>query len=287
MTESPLAAPHAPSLDIASPRPSRPPRAPRHSSPRPRTASTSERECVPRLPPRPRAPAPLARVLLSARRRARLSAARAIERLDPAGHRTDHPPPPPPTSPPPASPPARVAVAGPRTPTDVMPNKFVEANGFAREVVERGFRFSPRNLGVFAVFGVAVPVLIYQGCVSEFVRARGDPENRTPPIVPIRADYSNDRRERRRGTGLRRARRPRKAPRRSRARRDESRSVPTLRRIRSRPPFSSLARPSKLTPPRTFPPSAPRDAARRGREVRAPREEVHVSARFVRSFVRS
>ena len=76
-------------------------------------------------------------------------------------------------------------MAGPRTPTDVMPNKFVEANGFAREVVERGFRFSPRNLGVFAVFGVAVPVLIYQGCVSEFVRARGDPENRTPPIVPI------------------------------------------------------------------------------------------------------
>lgn len=79
-------------------------------------------------------------------------------------------------------------MAGPRTPTDVMPNKFVEANGFAREVVERGFRFSPRNLGVFAVFGVAVPVLIYQGCVSEFVRARGDPENRTPPIVPIRTD---------------------------------------------------------------------------------------------------
>jgi hypothetical protein len=100
-------------------------------------------------------------------------------------------------------------VAGPRTPTDVMPNKFVEANGFAREVVERGFRFSPRNLGVFAVFGVAVPVLIYQGCVSEFVRARGDPENRTPPIVPIRTD-STDRRERRRGTGP--ARSPRAPP---------------------------------------------------------------------------
>ena len=105
-----------------------------------------------------------------------------------------------------------------------MPNKFVEANGFAREVVERGFRFSPRNLGVFAVFGVAVPVLIYQGCVSEFVRARGDPENRTPPIVPIRTDSTpTDANE---GAGRdprdRRARRPRKAPRRSRARRDES-----------------------------------------------------------------
>lgn len=149
-------------------------------------------------------------------------------------------------------------MAGPRTPTDVMPNKFVEANGFAREVVERGFRFSPRNLGVFAVFGVAVPVLIYQGCVSEFVRARGDPENRTPPIVSIRTDYSNDRRERRRGTGLRRARRPRKAPRRSRARRDEGRSVPTNPKTDS---FASSFLVSRATletdPPANVPPFRP------------------------------
>jgi hypothetical protein len=114
-----------------------------------------------------------------------------------------------------------------------MPNKFVEANGFAREVLERGFRFSPRNLGVFAVFGVAVPVLIYQGCVSEFVRARGDSPRterlRSYRFVPILPTDANE------GAGRdprdRRARRPRKAPRRSRARRDESRSVPTLRRI--------------------------------------------------------
>lgn len=67
-------------------------------------------------------------------------------------------------------PPFAVA-AGPRTPTDVIPNKFVEANGAAREVLEKGFRFTPRNLGIFAVFGIAVPVLIYKGCVNEFVRA--------------------------------------------------------------------------------------------------------------------
>lgn len=62
--------------------------------------------------------------------------------------------------------------AGPRTPTDVIPNKFVEANGAAREVLEKGFRFTPRNLGIFAVFGIAVPVIIYKGCVNEFVRAQ-------------------------------------------------------------------------------------------------------------------
>ena len=68
---------------------------------------------------------------------------------------------------------SRFAVAGgPRTPTDVIPNKFVEANGAAREVLEKGFRFTPRNLGIFAVFGIAVPVIIYKGCVNEFVRAQ-------------------------------------------------------------------------------------------------------------------
>ena len=68
-------------------------------------------------------------------------------------------------------PPFAVA-AGPRPPTDVIPNKFVAANGAAREVLEKGFRFTPRNLGIFAVFGIAVPVLIYKGCVDEFVRAQ-------------------------------------------------------------------------------------------------------------------
>lgn len=76
------------------------------------------------------------------------------------------------------------SVAGPRTPTDVMPNKFVEANGYAREVLERTFRFSPKNLGVFAVFGIAVPVIIYKGCVAEFVRASPSP-NPTPLHRPI------------------------------------------------------------------------------------------------------
>ena len=76
-----------------------------------------------------------------------------------------------PAAPHPVFPPFAVA-AGPRTPTDVIPNKFVEANGAAREVLEKGFRFTPRNLGIFAVFGIAVPVLIYKGCVDEFVRAQ-------------------------------------------------------------------------------------------------------------------
>ena len=62
-------------------------------------------------------------------------------------------------------------MAGPRIPTDVKPNKFVEANAFAREVVENTFRFSLKNLGKFAIFGIAVPVLIYKGCVQEFVSA--------------------------------------------------------------------------------------------------------------------
>lgn len=74
-------------------------------------------------------------------------------------------------------------MAGPRTPTDVMPNKFVEANGYAREVVERTFRFSPKNLGIFAVFGIAVPVIIYKGCVAEFVSASPEPQPR-PRFIP-------------------------------------------------------------------------------------------------------
>tara|TARA_B110000977_G_scaffold32211_1_gene42732 strand:- start:5326 stop:5523 length:198 start_codon:yes stop_codon:yes gene_type:complete len=63
----------------------------------------------------------------------------------------------------------------------VLPNKFIEANGHAREVLEKTFRFTPRNLGIFAVFGIAVPVLIYKGCVHEFQvtdRKYGRPEKK-------------------------------------------------------------------------------------------------------------
>ena len=71
-------------------------------------------------------------------------------------------------------------MAGPRIPTDVKPNKFVEANGYAREVVENTFRFSLKNLGKFAIFGIAVPVLIYKGCVQEFVSAPPPSRYRDP-----------------------------------------------------------------------------------------------------------
>ena len=53
-------------------------------------------------------------------------------------------------------------------PTSVKPNQFVELHGHAREVVERSFRFSPRTVGVIAIFGVGVPYLLYKGCVNEF-----------------------------------------------------------------------------------------------------------------------
>tara|TARA_B100001758_G_scaffold172418_1_gene149414 strand:- start:216 stop:620 length:405 start_codon:yes stop_codon:yes gene_type:complete len=56
-------------------------------------------------------------------------------------------------------------------PTGVKPNAFVEANGLAREVIERRFRLSPRTIGLFAAFGVFVPALIYRGAVKDFVRA--------------------------------------------------------------------------------------------------------------------
>ena len=53
----------------------------------------------------------------------------------------------------------------------MKPNAFVEANGLAREVIERRFRLSPRTIGLFAAFGVFVPALIYRGAVKDFVRA--------------------------------------------------------------------------------------------------------------------
>eukprot|EP00740_Mantoniella_antarctica_P024962 CAMPEP_0198678486 /NCGR_PEP_ID=MMETSP1468-20131203/953_1 /TAXON_ID=1461545 /ORGANISM="Mantoniella sp, Strain CCMP1436" /LENGTH=77 /DNA_ID=CAMNT_0044415921 /DNA_START=60 /DNA_END=293 /DNA_ORIENTATION=- len=59
-------------------------------------------------------------------------------------------------------------MAGPRIPTDVKQNAFIEANGYAREVVEKTFRLSPKSIGIAAIFGVAVPFLIYKGIVMEF-----------------------------------------------------------------------------------------------------------------------
>ena len=53
-------------------------------------------------------------------------------------------------------------------PTSVKPNQFVELHGHAREVVERTVRFTPRTVGVIAIFGVGVPYLLYKGCVNEF-----------------------------------------------------------------------------------------------------------------------
>lgn len=57
-------------------------------------------------------------------------------------------------------------------PTGLKPNAFIEANGAARETIERAFRLTPRTIGLFAVFGVFVPALIYRGAVRDFVRAR-------------------------------------------------------------------------------------------------------------------
>ena len=62
-------------------------------------------------------------------------------------------------------------------PTSVKPNQFVELHGHAREVVEKTFKFSPRTLGVIGIFGIAVPYLLYQGCVNEF-HAADDKYNR-------------------------------------------------------------------------------------------------------------
>ena len=59
--------------------------------------------------------------------------------------------------------------------TDVKQNVFIEAHGTAREVVEKSFRFTPRTLGIIGIFGVAVPMLIYKGCVAEFVSAHQHP----------------------------------------------------------------------------------------------------------------
>ena len=77
-------------------------------------------------------------------------------------------------------------MAGPRIPTDVKQNAFIEANGYAREVVEKTFRLSPKSIGIAAIFGVAVPFLIYKGIVMEFVRTPR-PHAPSPPLRPVHA----------------------------------------------------------------------------------------------------
>jgi hypothetical protein len=57
-------------------------------------------------------------------------------------------------------------------PTGIHTNRFIESHGAAREVIERTFKFTPRSIGLIAVFGVFVPVLIYRGAVKDFVRHR-------------------------------------------------------------------------------------------------------------------
>lgn len=190
------------------------------------------------------------------------------------------------------------SVAGPRTPTDVMPNKFVEANGYAREVLERTFRFSPKNLGVFAVFGIAVPVIIYKGCVAEFVSASPSP-NPTPLHRPIPGA-----RERRRTSCARRPARgffpfgDRIRPARGRAPTGGGTLKITTprsccganeRHRRAIEPFPvPIRQPARVIFSADHPRPIPilPHAASRGREVRSPREEVHVIGRVDRTRVR-
>lgn len=49
-------------------------------------------------------------------------------------------------------------------------NPFVEKWGYSREVVEKSFRFSPKNLGLLGVFAVAIPGFIYVTSKKDFVR---------------------------------------------------------------------------------------------------------------------
>ena len=69
-------------------------------------------------------------------------------------------------------------------PTGLKPNAFIEANGAARETIERAFRLTPRTIGLFAVFGVFVPALIYRGAVRDFVRARREATRVAPARAP-------------------------------------------------------------------------------------------------------
>lgn len=51
---------------------------------------------------------------------------------------------------------------------DVHKNHYIEDYGAKRENLEKVFRFNRRTLALALTFGVAVPYLVYRGCVSEF-----------------------------------------------------------------------------------------------------------------------
>ena len=48
-------------------------------------------------------------------------------------------------------------------------NRFIEEWGSARENLEHNFRWTRRNFFLVGLFGIAIPVLVYKGVVSEFV----------------------------------------------------------------------------------------------------------------------
>jgi len=52
------------------------------------------------------------------------------------------------------------------------PNPFVEAWATKREHIEKTFRWTPKSLGLIALFGVGLPLWIYKTQIYEFVSAR-------------------------------------------------------------------------------------------------------------------
>eukprot|EP00897_Mesotaenium_endlicherianum_P001265 jgi/Mesen1/1166/ME000124S00203 len=62
---------------------------------------------------------------------------------------------------------------------DVHKNKFVEEWGARRENLEKAFRFNRKTLPIVLTFGVAVPYLVYKGCIAEFNKQDLD-EGRKP-----------------------------------------------------------------------------------------------------------
>ncbi|GBG85728.1 hypothetical protein CBR_g40455 [Chara braunii] len=57
-------------------------------------------------------------------------------------------------------------------------NKFIEDWGAARENMEKTFRFNRRSLGLFLLWGIAVPTLVYKSVtndMSKMAEAQGKP----------------------------------------------------------------------------------------------------------------
>ena len=48
-------------------------------------------------------------------------------------------------------------------------NRWIEDWSTARENLEHNFRWSPRNLALVGIFGIAIPVLVYKGIIRDFV----------------------------------------------------------------------------------------------------------------------